>query len=161
MMLLIGSSPHTSHSRMPLTSTVRTSKKLNRPIGIPPTVYPPGASETRPHALITFPVISGKQISVRMIEEGTEDVPIGGTGGTGIGGGPICSGETIALPSRVTAPVNAMALPVIAAPVPKDTDDRAITSPCIDALALIVAELPTNQITLRASAPPKIGRAHV
>src|ERR1035438_1023588 len=96
--------------------------------------------------------MSGKHSSVKRIEAGVDEVPIGGTGGIG-GIGTACTGEVIVLPSIVTAPVKPIALPVIAAPVPKDTEDNAITSPCMDALALMVAELPTSQMTFLANVP--------
>jgi hypothetical protein len=79
-----------------------------------------------------------------------EEVVAGGGTGTGIG---VTPGATIELPSRVTAPVNPIALPVREAPVPNDTEDKAKMSPTIIALVPIVAEAPTAQTTLAALAP--------
>jgi hypothetical protein len=94
--------------------------------------------------------MSGKQSSDKAETVAATEEVVTGNGGTGMT--PPAAMVT-ALPSIVTAPVNAMALPANDAPVPNDTEDEATTSPTITADVPMVAELPTCQNTFLASAP--------
>ncbi len=71
-----------------------------------------------------------------------------------VGGGPVHVGRVMALESKVTAALRASNRPETVAPVLAVADVRAKTLPTkVDAVPR-VAELPTCQTTLQASAPP-------